>query len=211
MSDILSLLKDFNTNLTKNPSADQLSNLYDVYLTDFVTNPLFLDGRRVIVNNNIIVNNKVFTDDFLKGKQETFAHIVTRNKEKTKNRCFDVNRANKIHWIRPILENATDLKIIYFEEIDYKGKWCRFFWYKRKNYIVILREVSINLLLVTGFCVDSDEGKRYQKLWETYQRKEALSKKTYLEGRYATLGNAIGGIFSPRHILYSLSNDDAKL
>lgn len=38
-----------------------------------------------------------------------------------------------------------------------------------------------------------------------------LQKKTYLEGRYATLGNAIGSIFSPRQILYPLGIDVAKI
>ena len=41
--------------------------------------------------------------------------------------------------------------------------------------------------------------------------KKEWQKKTYLEGRYATLGNAIGSIFSFRHILYPLGIDIANI
>lgn len=51
---------------------------------------------------------------------EKFVHVITRTikggryKTSGKIREFREERANRVHWIRPILENKEDKRITYF-------------------------------------------------------------------------------------------------
>lgn len=48
--------------------------------------------------------------------------MLLHEKANTKGkRDFDRERANKIHWVRPIIENVNDARIKYFERINGQG------------------------------------------------------------------------------------------
>ncbi len=175
-NNILTELSDLLNDLTEMPNEEQMYKIYGRYLDDFVKTPLLIDGLKVVLNTQKVSDSKKY-NNFLLRKHEAFCHIVTRGINNSRKREFDVNRANKIHWIKPILENRQDRRVRYFEGQNSENKWCRFYWYKDKNYIVLLREVSRDLLLVTGYCVDSTEVGKFQKQWESYQLQERTAKK----------------------------------
>lgn len=145
------------------PTPDQLFRMYGIFLKDFVNNRITVLGKELTVNTS-----KSEHRDF-KNKAETFVHCITRKGIYSQKRQYDRNRANRIHWIRPILENSGDSRIKCFERINDKGKNQFYFWYKEQNFIVILREVEPELLLVTSFCVDANEKKMYTDWYNEYK------------------------------------------
>ncbi len=165
--DILGDLSDLDDTLTDEPTKEQLFQLYGIYMNDFVKNILNLDGFKVLVNKNQVNNSKVYDVKLLK-KQETFCHIITRKDDKTGRRYINAERANKIHWIRPILENCSDPRIKYFERRNPDYEYCKYYWFKEKSYIVILKEIKENVMLVTGFCVDGTEVGKFNKQHQAY-------------------------------------------
>ena len=77
-------------------------------------------------------------------------------------RIFKSERANRIHWLKPILQHWQDPRITYFKFIESNNTEREYFWFKSKSYIVILEEVSANYYLITGFCVDSNNENFYE-------------------------------------------------
>lgn len=60
---------------------------------------------------------------------ETFVHLITR-KGSSRKRVFDRHRANKIHWIRCILENRNEEEITFFQFPEPDGILRDYYWYK---------------------------------------------------------------------------------
>jgi hypothetical protein len=150
------------------PTAKQSYQMYGIFLNDFVRNPFCVNGKRLKINENKS-NHYLF-----RGKIETFVHVVTRKSKYSGKRNFDKDRANKIHWIRPILENSSDKRIFYFEKINDEGKNQFYYWFKEKNFIVILRQVEPSVLLVTAFCVDVSEIGNFGKWYAEYKSSRSL-------------------------------------
>jgi len=144
------------------PTANQLEIMYNYYLNDIVRNPIFIEGRPLKYNKN------KSSHPICRGKHQCFEHIITRGSNYTKKRYFDRERANKIHWIRPIIENVADSRIKYFEAINDEGENQQFFWYEEKMFIVIVRELNPNLLLITSFTVDKSEKRKYREQYLKY-------------------------------------------
>ena len=145
------------------PTPEQLYQMYGIFLNDFVANKMTIQGKQLRVNMSKS-NHLLF-----KGKSETFVHIVTRENKSTGKREFDRERANRIHWIRPVLENASDNRILFFEKINDKGVNQLYYWYKERDFIVIIREIKPSLLLITSFCVDVSKKNMYTSWYRQYK------------------------------------------
>jgi hypothetical protein len=161
--DVLDQLEDLFDDLSfDEPTKDQLFKMYGVYLNDLIKNELKLNGKKILYNSN------KSNHPICKGKHQCFEHIITRESKYNGKRTFDKHRANKIHWIKPILEQVSDKRIKYFEGINYKGENQIFLWYKVKDYLIILKELRPDLLLITSFSIDKYNKNKYQKLYENY-------------------------------------------
>ena len=57
------------------PTKEQLHKIYGIYLNDFVVSGLYFEGKKVIVNNDIVRNKR---EGYFLNKQKSFDHIVTR-------------------------------------------------------------------------------------------------------------------------------------
>jgi hypothetical protein len=145
------------------PTPEQLYQMYGIFLNDFVTHKMTIQGKQLRVNMSKS-NHFLF-----KGKAETFVHIVTRENKYTGKREYDRERANRIHWIRPVLENASDNRILFFEKINDKGVNQLYYWYKERDFIVIIREIKPSLLLITSFCVDASKKNMYTSWYRQYK------------------------------------------
>lgn len=173
--EVLEALEDLFDDLeVDNPTAEQLQEMYGIYLNDFVYTPLFYSGKKVVINPVLIKDKR---DGYFVNKQKTFDHIVTRDNKYSNKRQYDKERANKIHWLRPIIENHECGYIKKFEKKDQEGRCNIFLWYESKNYIVILREKEPELFLVTGYCVDEVERRRFKKEYEVYRDKKTPLRK----------------------------------
>lgn len=175
-NDILGQLSDLDPTLTDIPTPAQLHKVYGVYLSEYINKPFKIDGCQIVLNRKKVKDSKKY-DKILLGKQDAFCHIVTRGIGNSNKRQFKSERANKIHWIRIIIENKDDSCIKYFEGASDDYKWSRFYWYKDKDYIVILREISVEILLITGYCVDASEFQKFNKQWNNYNAAEKKAKK----------------------------------
>ena len=100
---------------------------------------------------------------------ETFVHLITRKGINGK-RVFDRQRANKIHWIRCILENRNEEEIIFFQFPEAKGRIRDYFWYKEGNFLVIMEQIMPDYLIVTSFHIDDNRNKAYFEKKEKWYR-----------------------------------------
>ncbi|ERM83026.1 hypothetical protein P872_06010 [Rhodonellum psychrophilum GCM71 = DSM 17998] len=147
------------------PTPDQLYKIYGIFLRDFDQKPLIIKGKQLTFNRNRS------NHPLCKGKFQCFEHIITRESKIAGRRNFDRERSNKLHWIRPILSNVTDSRIKCFEKINDKRENQHFYWYEEKSFIVILREINSNLMLITSFSVDKYEKNKFRKWYEESNKK----------------------------------------
>lgn len=145
------------------PNAVQMYQLYGVFVKDMIKNPILID-KKIVGYNKQISKHPLF-----RGKPEGFEHICTRESKHSGRRNFDPERTNKIHWIKPIINFKQDNRIKYFERLHFNGQNQRYFWYSDKSYVVIVREITNSLQLVTAFKVDKIEQIRYKKWYEEFK------------------------------------------
>jgi hypothetical protein len=158
--DILAGLQPyFSDSFTMN-DEEKIDELFGVFQRDFFENPFQVQGKNVKVK--IAPYTKHLFDglpEFYCGYYEKFVHVITREidgklKISPKTRKFKLDRANRIHWIKPILEHANDKRITCFRFEENDGKIRDYYWYKQKGYMVVVEEVNPDYQLITGFVVD---------------------------------------------------------
>ncbi|WP_294586708.1 hypothetical protein [uncultured Bacteroides sp.] len=171
LEDLEDLFEDLDAAVLK---TEQLHRIYGIYLNDFVHSDLFFEGKKVIVNTGLVRSKR---EGYFVNKQISFDHIVTRENKYSGKRQYDKDRANKIHWIRVIIENCTHPSIKMFEKVDRSGNRNILLWYEEKNYVVILREKRPDLFLVTGYCVDVIEQGRFRSEYKAYKNKKTSLRK----------------------------------
>jgi len=59
--------------------------------------------------------------------------------------------------------------VSYFEEYNNNNELQYFYWVQNLEFIIILRVVSPNLLLVTSYCVDTDNVSYFRKKLNKYR------------------------------------------
>jgi len=138
----------------------KLDEIYAYYIRDFFDFPFQCNAIRVKIKEELYTNHaEDGLPQFYSQYHEKFVHLLTRvvpgrKVFESKKRRFKHNRANRLHWIKPILQNWNDPRIIYFQFMEEDGSIREYFWYKAKEYLVILEPVSPDYYLVTAFCVD---------------------------------------------------------
>ncbi|OMP74808.1 hypothetical protein [[Flexibacter] sp. ATCC 35208] len=164
--DELDLLFDETELSIDAPTAEQLYEMYGHFLHDFCHTPLIHRGKIVTVNRNLS-HHPLF-----KRKFEGFVHVVTRKSGYTDKRQYDRDRANRIHWIKPILDNWDSPLVSYFERVGDDSALQYFYWVQTLQFVVILREVSPDLLLVTAYCVDKYNTEKFRKYLNEYRERK---------------------------------------
>ena len=142
---------------------EQVRAFYEVFNDDFIEEELIVNGKKV----RIILSLSKITG--FKEYPETFAHIVTRELKSQKDRFYEKERANRIHWVRPILESKTCSDIKYFKKKDERGICKEYFWLIFKEFIVVLKDVAKDVQIVTAFCVDEEEKLKYFGWYKEYE------------------------------------------
>jgi hypothetical protein len=147
--------------LQKGFNKEQIDAFYEIFTSEFIDNTLIIKGKKIKIAS---FNSKV--EEF-KAYNETFYHIVTR--ETSHGRIYTAERANRIHWIKPILENADSKSIHYYKWKDDKNICKEHFWFFKKDFMVVLKTISTDLMIVTAFCVDKDEQSIYYERYKNYK------------------------------------------
>jgi hypothetical protein len=146
------------------PTTDQLYKMYGIFLNDIKNNQIIIKGVPLCFNRNISKH------PVCRGKLKAFEHLITRGNDYTGKRDFDPERANRIHWIRPIIENVSDARIKYFECAADNGNNQQYYWYEEKHFIVIIREINPELMLITSFYIDKNEDLKFRRIYNGYKK-----------------------------------------
>jgi hypothetical protein len=148
--------------------------LYESYFVeDFIEQKTYLNG-------NIYINPESYKKD--ENKELAFWHLTTREKQYTKRegkkfvtykeRLLDIDRADRLEWVKKIIENHTlpDIKCFYKKETTNKKPIRLYLWLHEKNFVVILQKLGkSSSFLVTSFYIDHEDKKvDYQDYYENY-------------------------------------------
>lgn len=171
-SDVLSELTDLFEDLSiDGPTPDQLFKMYGIFLNDIVRNPILIKDK------TLCFDRSKSRHPVCRNKYVGFEHIITRDSKYKGKRDFDRERANKIHWVKPIIENVNDPRIKYFERTNNDGFNQQFYFYERKSFLIIVREINPDLFLITSFSVDETEKPKYKNWYAEYKNKKTPLRK----------------------------------
>lgn len=138
--------------------------LYDFFERDFVTNETYL-------NQGIWINPRSDRKD--EGKELDFWHLVTKNQRDTRgndDRYLDTYRAERLPWVKKIIENHNDdeIKLFYFREKNNKVRL--YLWAHDQDFVVILQKLGrAETFLVTSFYIMYSKKRRdFDKRFEDY-------------------------------------------
>jgi hypothetical protein len=84
-----------------------------------------------------------------------------------KRKVKDIERAIRISWVRPIIENYSAAGMDSWRYLEGNGQVRHYLYAKAADYLVIIEEKPRGFYLVTGFYVDSD-----------WKRKDLENKKS---------------------------------
>ena len=147
-------LEDLIFDLGIDATKTQLNLLFKEFERDFIDDEFYIDGLKVkvILEKSDVVGYEDYP--------ETFVHLITRKANNGK-RVFDKFRANKIHWVKCILENKENEDIIYFEYPDKDQIIKDYFWYKEGDFLVIMKKVLPDYIIISSFHIDNKRNRDY--------------------------------------------------
>ena len=117
-------------NVDINTYAEEIDNLYQIYLSELYNPKITILGKDITCRRNPLDADK----------HECFWHLIT---EGNHDRTPDFKRIRRLHWCAYILNNYTNQEIICWEKLckTSKGSQKRiFFWLENEKYMVILGE-----------------------------------------------------------------------
>ena len=168
---------DAPLDLSSIEAAQIFDMLYDIFYDDFIANKTFLNG-------SIYINPQSHKKE--EGKELSFWHLTTRTQSrlkkegnrtiKIKERLLDFDRAKRIHWIKPIIDNALaahNIKLFYKKETTKKKPIRLYLWAEDEDFVVILQKLGkSSSFLVTSFYI-THQRKRddFQKYYQDYTAK----------------------------------------
>jgi hypothetical protein len=169
--DILGSLEPFYPAdfILQNPSCE-LQELLGMFNKHFVKDGVLIDGIRIWVERSKSNIKDFYAYPF------TFVHIITRE-DVNNRRYLDQDRAKRAHWIKPILLNCSDERVLVFTRLHHKNKALQlYFWYKNLDYVVIVRSIDAKKQLVTGFIVEQLKAKQFDR----WYKEGLLNKKPHI-------------------------------
>lgn len=138
-----------------------LEKLYNVFRESFKDNITYYKGMRVVYDNRVLEGDK----------EEGFWHLITE--VNSGDRIPDYNRAEKLPWIKPIIENSTDSQVKEWDYLEGSGHIRTYLWLENSEYAIILekgtkRKRKGMVYLITAFPVGES---KTRDLTRKYQNK----------------------------------------
>lgn len=138
--------------------------LYEIFKKDFIdSHPTF--------NNKPVLFDKALDG----GKPNTFVHVTTETDTITKSRVLSLRRCERISWLRQIIDNNSDARVLVWTKEHYsrKRKTNRVCLYLEcADYLVILDENKHGYYIITGIYVDYPyQKKRHLKEFEKFSNR----------------------------------------
>jgi len=159
--------------LSAHAEPDVFDVLYPYFRRDFVE-------RDTKINNSIYVDPK--SQGVRNGKENVFWHITTREQKRKvvrnkqlveiKTRPFDPDRACRIEWIRPMLQNHehAEIKLFYRKETKGKKPIRLYIWAHQQDFVVIVQRLgqSTSYLVTSFYITENYKRASYQKWYDNY-------------------------------------------
>lgn len=145
-----------------------LNKLYAVFKEDFVDREIFYQKLKIIIDARKLPDSN--------GKEEAFWHLISKN-DPEQGRIIDYDRAKKLPWLRPIIENHKNSEVLIWSYPSDKNRTRVYLWLFKHDYVVILEEgVRKNkkiIILVTAFCPDERKKKDFKRRYEISLKKQS--------------------------------------
>lgn len=151
------------TELSTSINHDQIKTFFEIFIKDFITDAFELNGKKIRIDKRP-PKPKEYS-----AYSESFYHIITRSSTYYNERFYECNRANRIHWIKPILLSHPCKEIKYYKWKDENGICKEHFWYLSEKFMVVLKTISEDFQIVTAFCVDDDEKLKYYERFKDFE------------------------------------------
>lgn len=141
----------------------QIDKFYEKFCEDFLNGSFEVNGKVVK-----IYPQKSKIKQYAK-YCESFVHIISRSYLSSEGRIYVAQRANRVHWIKPILLGHPCDEIFYYKWVDDQNVCKEHFWFFKKDFMVVLKDIGKNVQIVTAFCVDKDEKFKFYERYTDYK------------------------------------------
>lgn len=143
--------------------------LYGIYRKMFIENVMFFDGKPI----------KVKVYPMFEKYETSFIHLICKqeniNSIDPNDREPDLRRAERLHWIKEIIEKYPCLEkciecegLLLYKEY-YKNRVRVKIFFPKERYIIILEDRCNYYLLITAFYIEETyEDKVIQKIYKRY-------------------------------------------
>ena len=142
--------------------ASYLDAVYERFAEDFVQRKPFFRGQQLSLKRHPLSE----------GREATFWHMISEGSDEL-NRTLDSDRCERIAWVRAVIENANDPRVLVWE--NKRGKERRIcLWLEEWEYVVILADRRGYILPWTAYTVTQPHRKRkFRKEFEQCRRSQA--------------------------------------
>ena len=137
---------------------DFLNTLYEYFKADFVINKPKYKGIPLRLKRMPLRNER----------ESTFYHVTTKGDDE-ENRQIDIPRAERIRWIKPIIE-SNDKNLLTWENSRKKEDNILIF-HKIENFLIVLRKRKQGLMFWTSYYVDKCYKHKLLKECNNYHNK----------------------------------------
>lgn len=124
--------------------------LYHIFEWDFIQHHCLFEKHRVIFNDRKIDSPY----------EEGFWHLVSRDDKRVRDRFFDSERAKRLPWCKPAIENTTQEGVRAWDYLEENKRTNTYIWLVDSDYLVILQRRKKVSFLVTAYWVDGDASRR---------------------------------------------------
>ena len=150
---------------------------HDYFCVDFIDTKTYL-------NKKIYIDPQTNQKD--EGKEKSFWHLTSRKQRYRKKvgkrvewieeRLPDHRRAERLAWVKQIIEFHTcpKIKLFYLKETTEHNPIRLYLWHYQEDFVVILQKLgSSSSFLVTSFYITHDKKRKdYQRRYEDYVNKK---------------------------------------
>lgn len=128
-----------------------IEKLHEIFTNSFIENQCFFEKQLIFVDKRL-------SD----GKEQGFWHLVTKTDEKANERFFDNQRAKRLPWCRPLIENCYDASVKTFNWLHSNNKIRTHIWLEEFDYIVILQPFPNGKAasLITAYFIEGDSTRK---------------------------------------------------
>lgn len=124
-----------------------LNLLYEIFRRDFVDHTQYLESKPIDFDRR-----KIDSD-----KEEGFWHLITKG---SGNRLFNPRRAERLPWVRSMIENYLHSSIRYWDYCESLGRVRTYIWLYSHDFVIVLEKRETYIFLITAYYIEYPHQRR---------------------------------------------------